>query len=266
MTSLKSKNNKTEWLELLISCADQADDIALHYYNKVDLSITEKDDKSVVSEGDLAIEKAIRERLQKECPDLEIYGEEFGSCDIKAPLKLIIDPIDGTSNFVRKIPIFGSLLAIELDGEIIVGVVSNPVTKERWYATKGGGAFYNETQINVSKVSSIESAQAFYGSLFGREARGNTEQLMSLLSKTKRQRGIGDFLMHMWVATGYGEFGIDFNLKPWDLAPLGIIVEEAGGQVTAVNGDAFDIYEGSILTSNSMFHDQLVSIYNAVKS
>ena len=261
MTSNQSKSN-SDWLNLLSSCADQADDIARHYYEKVDLSITEKNDKTVVSEGDLAIEKAIRDRLKVECPELEIYGEEFGSCDKDAPLKLIIDPIDGTSNFIRKIPIFGTLLGIEKDGEIIAGLVSNPISNDRWYATRGNGAFYNDQKISVSKIENLENAQAFYGSLYGNEARGNTENLIHLISKSKRQRGIGDFLMDMWVANGYGEFGIDFGLKAWDLAPLGIIVEEAGGIITAVNGDPFDIYEGSILSSNGQFHQELVSLYN----
>ena len=131
-------------------------------------------------------------------------------------------------------------------------MVSNPITNERWVTSVGNGATYNDKPIHVSSIDSLSDSQAFYGRLFGREARGNSEQLIKLLSHTKRQRGIGDFLMHMWVANGYGEFGIDFKLQPWDLAPLGIIVEEAGGKVTSASGDSFDIYEGSILSSNGI--------------
>ena len=146
-------------------------------------------------------------------------GEEYELSQETATIKLIIDPIDATSNFVCGIPIFACLLAIEKNKEIIAGVVSNGVSKERWVASLNGGSFYNEQPIQVSSVRAIAESQAFFGSLYGREARGNVTQLQRLLSKTRRQRGIGDFLMHMWVANGYGEFGIDFGLKPWDLAP-----------------------------------------------
>lgn len=263
MTDIKKEFLQFDWKSLLVNCADQADDIARHYYDKVDLSITEKEDKSVVSEGDIEIEKHIRSYIASHCPSLEIYGEEFGACDRHAPYKLIIDPIDGTSNFVRKIPVFGTLLGIEIDGQVIAGLVSNPIMNDRWVALRDKGATYNEEPIQVSSIQSLNNAQGFYGSLYGREARGHTDQLLKLLSKTKRQRGIGDFLMHMWVANGYGEFGIDFNLQPWDLAPLGIIVEEAGGVVTATSGASFDIYEGSILSSNGCFHNDIVSVYQS---
>ena len=103
---------------------------------------------------------------------------------------------------------------------------------------------------------------AFYGSLYGREARGDLNRLLALLEVTKRQRGIGDFMMHCWVAQGFGEVAIDFGLNPWDIAPSSILVEEAGGIVTAVNGQAFNIYEGSILSSNGQMHQTFVELYN----
>lgn len=250
------------YIKILIDCASEADDIARHYYYKKSFTVKEKSDLSVVTQADLEIETKIRDFIFDLDIKMDVLGEEFDSNINNHNLKLIIDPIDGTSNFVRRIPLFGSLLALELDGKVIAGVVSNPISKERWVAAKNKGTSYNGDQIFVSTVSEIYKSQSFYGSLYGQEARGNSSKLLNLLSKTKRQRGIGDFLMHMWIASGYGEFAIDFGLKPWDLAPLGIIVEEAGGVVTQVNGQPFSIYEGSILSSNGQFHDQLVHIYN----
>ena len=173
----------------------------------------------------------------------------------------MIDPIDGTSNFIRGIPICGTLLALEKAGEIVAAVGSNGIQKERWYAAKGHGSFYNGKQITVSDIENLQDSQVFHGSLYGREARGELDRLLLVLSKTKRQRGIGDFLIHMWVASGYGEFGIDFNLQPWDIAPLGLIVSEAGGFVSQINGGPFDIYEGSILSSNGLFHADIVNLF-----
>ena len=252
----------SQWLSHLKLIADEADKIASHYFNKLDVEIDIKSDNSPVTKADQEIERVIREFFLKKFPEIGIVGEEFDNLNENASVKLIVDPIDGTSNFIRKIPIIGTLLAIEIEGEIIASVISNGVTNQRWVASKGSGAFYNDTKIQVSTVADIKESQAFYGSLFGREARGDFHKLTTLLSHSKRQRGIGDFMSHMWVACGYGEFGIDFGLQPWDIAPIGLIINESGGKVTAVDGSAFDIYEGSILSSNNLFHNQLVSIYN----
>ena len=257
-----TQKTATEWLEFLNQCAGIAGPIAIKYFETL-IQPIQKEDRSIVTEGDLEIEKAIRRYIEVQLPGLAVLGEEFGIEETAAPVKLIIDPIDATSNFARKIPIFATLLAIEVNKEIVAGVVYNPVTQQHWEAAKGQGAYYNSHKISVSTVNDISESQAFHGGLFGREARGNLDQLLALLSRTKRQRGIGDFLMHMYVAQGVGEFAIDFGLKPWDLAPLGIIIEEAGGCVTTVEGNPFSPYTGSILSSNAQFHDTLVQRYNS---
>jgi len=250
-------NTPKNWLDLLNDMANQADDIAMHYFNG-DLNITQKKDKTLVTQGDLEIERAVRKSVGDLYPDLAIYGEEFGACDEAEPYKLIIDPIDGTSNFIRGIPFFGSLMAIEVNGQIVAGTISNPVTKDRWWAGKGTGAFYNGNPIKTSNITDIKEAQAFYGSLYGSEARGDTEKLLKLLAQTKRQRGFGDFYAHCLVAQGCGEFAIDFGLKPWDIAPLGILVEEAGGKVCNLDGSTFTPYEGSIVSANSSTIEEVV--------
>ena len=262
MTTLHQQTPES-WLDFLNQCADLAGPIALKYFDS-EMNVLKKADKSVVTQGDLEIEKAIRKLVETTMPALAVLGEEFGECAVDAPFKLIIDPIDATSNFARRIPIFATLLAIEVQGDIVAGIVYNPATEQRWTTAKGQGAFLNGSRLSVSKVSTIEDSQAFHGALFGREARGELSQLLNLLKPTYRQRGLGDFLMHMYVAQGLGEFAIDFGLKPWDLAPLGIMVEESGGTVTTVDGQPFTPYDQSILASNGQFHQQLVALYNTV--
>ncbi|MEK9657403.1 MAG: inositol monophosphatase family protein [bacterium] len=253
----KSEQYIEAWGPFLTRCADESDAMSRHYFEQA-LKIEEKKDKTLVTEADLAIERKIREFAADYDPELGVLGEEFGVSEGASSKKLIIDPIDGTVNFIRGIPIFGSLLAIEEEGEIVAAMVSNPMTKERWSAAKGAGAFFNEQPIQVSKIERLGEGQAFYGSLFGTEATGlPLDKAVALLGRTKRQRGIGDFLMHLWVAMGYGEFAFDVNLNPWDLAPLGLIVTEAGGQVTTLSGQPFSIYQPTILSSNGRFHAEL---------
>ena len=174
-------------------------------------------------------------------------------------LRIIIDPIDGTRNFIRGIPLFATLLAIECDGEIIAGLVSNPIQREQWGAELGAGATYNGSPIHVSSVADLAASQVFHGSLYGSEAEGlPREKVLGVLSQTHRQRGMGDFYGHMLVASGAGEFSLDFGLKPWDLAPLKIIVEEAGGKVTNRDG-GFSLTNGSLVCSNGVLHRDVLT-------
>ena len=145
MTSFNNYKNleklsPSDWLNLLGDCADEADFVSRHYFNSVSLKVEHKDDKTPVSEADIEIERIVRQSLLKKYPNLGVIGEEFDSSEGASPFKLIIDPIDGTSNFIRCIPIYGTLLAIEKHGKIIAGLISNGITKERWYGpcTAGG--------------------------------------------------------------------------------------------------------------------------------
>lgn len=263
------KKTPQEWLTLLHELADVADDIGLHYFKKAQsmtLGVDEKENRTPVSEGDLAIEKEVRAILDTKVPGLAVVGEEFGACDENEAIKLIIDPIDATSNFIRGIPFFACLLGLEVNNEIVAGVVSSPAQRDRWWASRGNGSFHNDRKLAVTQIAELEHAQAFHGGLFGNEARGNLDQLLHLLSKTRRQRGIGDYLAHVLVAMGCGEFAIDFGLAPWDLAPLGILVEEAGGKVSQVDGRPFSPYAGSILSTNGVIHDRVVEGYKRTHS
>ena len=243
----------SSWIPFLTQLCDVADKIALHYFTSSSLDVEIKDNMTPVSAGDLAIENEIRALVKNEHPELSIIGEEYGVTTADSNIKLIIDPIDGTKNFIRGLPFFGSLFAIEDNGEVVAGMVSAPALNSRWWAAKGTGAFYNGKQIHASTITQLEKANGFYGSLFGSEASTTPEPVIRLLKDTNRQRGFGDFYPHMLVAMGCGEYAIDFKLNVWDIAPLKIIVEEAGGQFSNTQGEP-TIYSGNIISSNKILH------------
>ena len=139
----------SSWIPFLTKISDVADEIALHYFNSASLDVEIKDNMTPVSAGDLAIENEIRALVKNEHPELSIVGEEYGETTTDSKIKLIIDPIDGTKNFIRGLPFFGSLFAIEDDGQVVAGMVSAPALKDRWWAEKGAGAFYNGKQIRI---------------------------------------------------------------------------------------------------------------------
>ena len=246
------------WVEFLKNISDQTDPIALKYFNAKDLKVEIKADRTPVSQGDQEIEDFIRASVAKKYPELSILGEEYGETKTDSNIRLIIDPIDGTKNFVAGIPFFATLLAIEEDDEVIAGLVSAPATDDKWWAEKGQGAYHNGDRIQVSKVNKLKDSLAFHGSLFGSEASKQAEPMLELLSKTYRQRGFGDYYQHMLVAMGKGEFCADFNLKPWDIAPLSIILSEAGGTCTNSNGEK-TIYDGNAISSNELLHKEVLS-------
>ncbi len=242
-----------------------ADDISLHYFNayhgyssvRESLQIEVKSDLSPVTQADCEIESKIRKILAKDYPHIQVIGEEFGTPDTLGDTQLIIDPIDGTKNFIAGIPFFGSLMAIQEKGKIVASMVSMPRYRERWWAIAGQGSFYNGHKIRVSSVQTLGESMAFHSSFSGEKAKQSPQGLLPLLNATKRQRGYGDFYAHMMVAMGCGEFAYDCNLKIWDIAPLKLIVEEAGGIVTDQWGqNRYDT--GTILSSNGQFHTELV--------
>ena len=257
-----------EKLQLLLSLADKADELALQFWQSVELGVEYKADNSPVTEADKAIEKVVRQTIAERGLSVQVFGEEEGG-NLPAEERIIVDPIDGTRNFLSKMPVFATLLAYELNGEIVSGVVSAPAMGMRWYAEKGGGAFHvnsnivSEPQrIAVSRNSNLEKAQAYHSSLAGNEISEElSEKIYSVLLQTERQRGVGDFWQHMLVAQGCGDFAIDPVAAPWDLAPVKIIVEEAGGEFSSLSGSS-SISEGSGVSSNGLFHAELLAKFS----
>jgi histidinol-phosphatase len=252
----------SQWLHFLHSCADEADAVTLHYFNKASFKITEKLDMTPVTQADIEAEEKIRNSVRIHYPDLPILGEELGACPEDSSIKLIIDPIDGTKNFIRGIPHYATLLAIEKNGDIIAGLISSKASGNRWWASLGNGSYYNGTRIHVSSIKTLSDSLIFHGSLYGPEARVGTEKLLKLLSMSPRQRGVGDYLMYTMVACGWGECSVDSGLKPWDLAPMAILLNEAGGKVSLIDGSKFTPYAGNIICSNTWVHDEVIRVLN----
>ena len=247
----------SDWLPWLGEVADAADTIALRLFRSGDLHVEEKPDLSPVSEADRRIEAAARQMAEAKA--LAVLGEEDGASGPSGSTRLIIDPIDATQNFVRGIPIFATLLAIEHTDEIVAGLVSAPALGVRWWAARGSGAWSGMRRLGVSGVRDLRTAQAFHGDLGGTEEPRPPRTMAGLLGRVARSRGFGDFYQHMLVAEGAGELGIDPEVKPWDVAALQVIVEEAGGRATTLDGER-SVHGGSLVTSNGLLHDEILAI------
>jgi histidinol-phosphatase len=246
------------WLALLHEIADAADGIALRHFRRGDLRVDDKADGSPVSEADRAIEAAARELVAKRSPGTGVFGEEAGETRAQNGCRLIIDPIDGTRNFVRGIPVFASLLAIEQDGRVSAGMVSAPAMRMRWYAARGAGAFLGTRRLRVSEIRELSRAHLFHGDLAGAAEGRPPDGLALLLARVERTRGFGDFYQHMLVAEGAGEIAIDPRMQPWDVAAVQIIVEEAGGRSTSFAGER-GIHAPSLVSTNGHLHDAVVA-------
>lgn len=248
-----------DWLRFLDALADRADEIALDLFRSATLRVEIKADRTPVSEADRRIETMARTLAADRHPGLGVFGEEEGEDPGSSETRLIIDPIDATFNFVRGIPVFATLLAIESDGELTAGVVSAPALEARWRAARGAGAFLGAERIRVSTVSRIGESQVFHGDVAGTRETLPPRQAGALVGRVARARGFGDFLQHVLVAQGSGEAALDPALSPWDAAPLLLIVEEAGGRATTMTGER-TIYGGSLVTSNGLLHEEFLQV------
>jgi histidinol-phosphatase len=250
-----------EWLGFALELCDAADEIALRHFRR-DLDIERKPDRTFVTVADQGIERILRERIRERYPDHGLVGEEYGTEDGDAGIRWYIDPIDGTHNFIRGIPLFGTLLGIEVDGELQVGVISAPAMRERWYAHRGGGAWNRgldgETRrIRVSRVSALEDAQLLYGSARETVASGLMPGFDALMAAAWRERGFGDFWGYALLAEGAAEAMIETGMKTWDLAGPLVVIEEAGGRVTDVFGER-RIDAESFVGTNGLLHGEIL--------
>ncbi len=247
----------SDWLSFLQELAERADPLALARFRARDLRVEEKPDTTLVTDADLAVEESVRALVAKRHPELGIYGEEGGETPGAGAARLIVDPIDSTANFARGIPIFATLLAIEAEGEVVAGLVTAPALATRWWAARGSGAHRNGEPIRVSGISKMSNAQVFHGSLGGAEATATPAGVVELARRGHRDRGFGDFYQHVLVAEGAGEIGVDPIVYPWDVAPLQVLVEEAGGRATTLSGER-SIHAGSFVSSNGALHDEVL--------
>jgi len=253
------------WLAFALDCCDAADALALERFRR-DLIIETKPDRTFVTEADQAIERMIRERIAMAYPDHGIVGEEYGTEAGAGDVRWYIDPIDGTHNFMRGVPLFGTLLGVEAGGEIVAGVMSAPAMGERWYAHRGGGSWAvrsvgpqagERRRIAVSRVAAIPDSHLLYSSPLDIEATGEAPGFDALIRSAWRDRGFGDFWGYALVAEGAAEAMIEVGPKSWDLAAPTIVVEEAGGRMTDLHGRR-GLDRGTALASNGILHDEIV--------
>ena len=261
--------NGSDDLALALECADLADEISLSRFLSQDLVVETKPDRTPVTDADKAVEEAIRAHIAQAHPGDAIVGEEYGDNRPDSIERYwVIDPIDGTANFLRGVPTWATLIALveKRDGrdEVVVGVVSAPALFRRWYAARGRGAYVIDgvtapRRIHVSGISDLSDASLAYS-----DFKGWGERLAGwqrALEQSWRTRGYGDFWSHMLVAEGAVDAAAEPSLKLWDMAALDIIVREAGGRFTDLAGEngPFGL---SALSSNGALHHDIISIIN----
>jgi histidinol-phosphatase len=247
-------------LALALELADLADAITLRRYGAEDLLVETKPDLTPVTEADRAVEQAIRERLASVRPEDAVIGEEFGGpADSSGARCWFIDPIDGTKSYVRRMPTWSTLIALSVDSEITVGVVSAPALPRRWWAARGGGAFADGRRIGVSNVSRLEDAAMGWSGIEDWDAIGRLDAIVELGRKCWRTRGLGDAWQYMLVAEGASEIALDPEVSVWDLAALLVIIEEAGGRFTDFTGARrVDGRDG--IATNGLVHDAALAV------
>jgi histidinol-phosphatase len=269
----------SEDLTLALDLADLADAVSLARFRAVDLDVQTKPDRTPVTEADLAVERAIRDRLAETRPGDGILGEEFGT-EGDTTRQWIIDPIDGTANFLRGVPVWGTLIALAIDGVPVVGVASSPAMGRRWWAARGMGAwtsasagelgasadgadaasagFPGARRLRVSGVERLADASLSFQSLAQWRQAGSLDRLLALSEQVWRDRAYGDLWSYALLAEGLIDIVGEFDVKPYDLAALVPIVEEAGGRFTSITGEPGP-WHGSSLATNGRLHEAVLS-------
>ena len=248
-------------LALAHELADAADAHTLSRFRALDLRVQAKPDLTPVSDADTAVEAAVRRTLSSRRPADAVLGEEQGLVG-DGPRQWVVDPIDGTKNFVRGVPVWATLVALQVEGCVDVGVVSAPALGRRWWAARGTGAFAGASQahaqaLRVSAVAELGDASLSYSSLTGWQEQGRLPGLLDLSQRVWRTRAYGDFWSHVLVAEGAVDASCEPEVSLWDLAALQPVVEEAGGRFTDLSGAATPA-GGSVVCSNGLLHDQVL--------
>lgn len=255
-------SNFADDLALALELAEAADAITMQRFESADLKVDAKPDMTPVSDADLAVEEALREKLSTARPADAIIGEEFGGETEFAGRQWVIDPIDGTKNFVRNVPVWATLIALLEDGKPVVGVVSAPALSRRWWAAEGSGAwraFQNQSprRLEVSAVNKLGDSSIALSSLTGWRDRGLRDNIIALTDDAWRLRGYGDFFSYCLVAEGAVDIAAEPEVSVWDLAPLAVLVEEAGGTFTSLAGEAGP-HGGDAVASNGLLHKEVL--------
>ncbi|MCI0547182.1 MAG: hypothetical protein L0027_07845 [Candidatus Rokubacteria bacterium] len=247
-------------LEAALDAARTGGAIALRSF-RADVRVMRKADQSPVTQADHETEAAIVDRLRPAFPDVGFLGEEFGAQGNQSR-RWIVDPIDGTKNFVRGIPYWATLLALEEDGEVTLGVVHSPATGELFWARRGQGAWADGAPLRVSPIERLAEATLVHSSLNYLKALRpgpHWEGFLALVDRTDRQRGFGDYFGYTFILRGQAELMLEADVKPWDIAPFKVLFEEAGGRFSDFSGQP-TIYSGTALASNGRLHEEALAL------
>lgn len=262
MTSVAQPKDYTDDLRLAHVLADDADSLTMARFKALDLHVMSKPDLTPVTDADEAVEEGIRRTLARVRSRDAVTGEEQGSTG-NSQRRWIVDPIDGTKNFVRGVPVWATLIALAVDDEVVLGVVSAPQLQRRWWASAGHGAWTGRsllkaTSMQVSDVRRLEDASLAYASLDGWEERGRLDDFLSLMRRCWRTRGYGDFWSYMLLAEGAVDLAAEPELEVYDMAALDVIVREAGGRFTSLDGRPGP-WGGNAVASNGHLHEAALS-------
>ena len=257
----------TDDLRLAHVLADDADSLTMNRFKALDLHVVNKPDLTPVTDADKSVEEGIRRTLSRARSRDAVVGEEQGSTG-HSQRRWVIDPIDGTKNFVRGVPVWATLIALMVDDEVVVGCVSAPQLNRRWWAHRGGGAWtgrslLKSTACHVSDVSDLGDASLSYSSLSGWEDRGRLDDFLSLSRRCWRTRAYGDFWSYMLVAEGAVDLAAEPELELYDMAALDVIVREAGGSFTSLDGTPGP-FGGNALATNGQLHEQALAFLGSV--
>lgn len=248
-------------LAFALSLADTADAFTLPRFDQADFTLGWKDDRTEVTEADRGAEELLAGRVLAERPSHGFFGEEHGEQgDTASPWRWVVDPIDGTSGFVRGIPVWATLIALmHAERGVVVGVVSAPALRRRWWAAEGLGAFADGRPCKVSDVADLADAQVSVTFSSGWERLGLSGELVEILQQARRARGFGDFWQHCLVAEGALDLAIDaVGVALYDIAATRVIVEEAGGTFTDRHGNVAEGHDGAI-SSNGLLHTDVIA-------
>ena len=254
----------SEFLTVALAAAKNAEDIIISYYNSNTLNVELKADETPVTRADTEAEKAIRETITDTFPDHGFLGEEYGTQEGTSPYMWIIDPIDATKNYIRKIPIFGTQIALIKGDELILGVSNAPLLNELLYAEASKGAFLNGEPIKVSDVSQPADAMICHGGLKWFAEKDVLGGICNLINDSARTRGFGDFYMYHLVASARVDAVIEAAISIWDIAAITAIVREAGGTVTDMQGQTITKDTVSLIATNGVLHEAVLRYFGGV--
>lgn len=248
------------YLEAAREAATEAANVALRYYSE-QIDVEVKSDRSPVTIADRMAEKVIIETISKYFPNHAFYGEETGSTGPKSDFTWIIDPIDGTKNFIAKIPLWGILIALKHRNDIILGLSYMPMLNELLWAEKRKGAFLNGQRVRVSNTRAVHKSMLSFGSLGPFRTKEHDAGLMELISDCLRQRSFGDLWPYHLLASGKLDIVAEAAIKAFDVAPFVRIIAEAGGHVSDLDGDPFGMNIGSFLATNGALYKKVLPYF-----